>query len=272
MIYPQKSKGRYKLFVWLLVFILFIILINFPVVKETRIASGARRLILNVLYPVQYVFDAFFSRIFAVFRLAGVSAENKALRKELAESRIKEFSFTAIALENERLKRMLNFEGSKGFALSLLSAKVIGRSPSNWFGEIIIGRGSREGVTEDCAVLDSNGVVGRVTEVGFSSSKVMLITDPASSVSCVNERSRNMGVAVGGAMKPLSIKYVSTDAKVEIGETIVTSGMSKIFPPGVPIGIVTDVFVRDYDIFKRISVKPAVNFSTLEEVFVILRQ
>lgn len=271
MIYPQKSKGRYRLFVWLLVFILFIILINFPPVRETRIASGTRRLILNVLYPVQYVFDALFSRIFAVFHLAGVSAENKALKKELAQSRIKELSFAALAVENERLRRMLNFEKSEGFALNLLSAKVIGRSSSNWFGEIIIGRGSREGVTEDIAVLYSNGVVGRVTEVGFSSSKVMLITDPASSVSCVNESSRDMGVVVGGAMKPLSMKYVSTDAKIEIGDIIVTSGMSKIFPPGIPIGTVTDVSVRDYDIFKKISVKPAVNFSTLEEVFVILR-
>ena len=246
-------------------------MINFPFIRQSKIAIFSRKVILNVFYPFQYTTDAVFSRIFGIGDLINVAGKNKELERQLAEEKIREQSYQMGVLENERLRDLLDFKFSKSY-LDLLCAKVIGRSGSNWFGEIIISRGSRDGVKKDCAVIDPRGIVGRVTDVSSFTSKVMLITDPTSSISALDETSRDMGVIVGGAMRPLAMKYVATDAKIDKGDRIVSSGMSEIYPPGTPIGTVNDVNVRDYDIFKKVSVKPAVNFGTLEEVFIILRR
>ncbi|MCX5726540.1 MAG: hypothetical protein NT030_05110, partial [Candidatus Saganbacteria bacterium] len=112
MFYPQRNKIR-RFYIFAAIFILFVVLINFPFVRQTRIAAFSRTVILNVFYPFQYTADAIFSRIFGIGDLINAAKENKELKRDLAEAKIKTLSLDVAASENERLRDLLDFKFAK---------------------------------------------------------------------------------------------------------------------------------------------------------------
>ncbi|MFA6549612.1 MAG: rod shape-determining protein MreC, partial [Candidatus Margulisiibacteriota bacterium] len=94
-------------------------------------------------------------------------------------------------------------------------------------------------------------------------------TDPESLVAATTARSRDAGIVVGSGSGRIFMRYVSIGADVAVGDSIVTSAISSIFPAGLPIGQVTRADRKGQELFYFIEVKPAVNFSRLEEVFVV---
>jgi rod shape-determining protein MreC len=121
----------------------------------------------------------------------------------------------------------------------------------------------------DMPVMVAEGLVGRVIEVSRHSSKVMLITDAESSVAAVDSRSRDFGVVKGVPAGRLSMKHVDARGDVKVGDIIVTSNISTVFPPGLPIGEVTRASRKEHDLFYHIEIEPAVDFSKIEEVFLV---
>ena len=82
---------------------------------------------------------------------------------------------------------------------------------------------------------------------------------------------RDLGVAVGGAMSHIEIKYIQPSASLEVGDEVLTSGVGGIFPRGISVGIVSKTSARDYDIFRHVEIVPLVQFSKLDRVFVIIK-
>ena len=192
------------------------------------------------------------------------------LTAELNEYKAKSVMLDGLSYDNEKLRAAMSFR-ARSFVPRLLAAEVIGRSGSNWFSVIEINRGSLDNVIPDSAVLNEEGLVGRVFEVSQSSSKVMLITDPSSAVSALDPATGDMGIAAGNSVGPLKIQYMSATAAIKEGDKFTTSGMSDIFPKGIVIGTVRSTSKKDYDIFQKVDVDPAVNFSKLNKVFVIAK-
>ena len=161
--------------------------------------------------------------------------------------------------------------------LSIQRAFPTGYSPGRWLStewlhsDCRINRGRKDGVVQDAPVINENGVVGRAIDVTRASAKVLLISDPNSSIGGLNEKSRDLGVVVGGGLENLKMKYVVPSAKIEVGDVILTSGIGGIFPKGIPIGKVKKVQMRDYDIFKQVEIEPVVDFSKLEDLFVVIK-
>lgn len=120
-------------------------------------------------------------------------------------------------------------------------------------------------------MINEEGLVGRVFEVSQFSSKVLLINDPSSAVSIVDASTGDMAIASGNSIGPLTVKYMPAGAEIKAGDRIVTSGMSDIFPKGILVGTVKSFSKKDYDIFQKIEVSPAVNFSRLDKLFVVVR-
>ena len=119
-----------------------------------------------------------------------------------------------------------------------------------------------------CAVLV--GLVGRIVEVSAFSSKAMLITDPGSSVAAEVSRSRDYGIVQGGVGNKLIMKYVAAGGEVRAGDRIVTSQISTVYPPGIPVGEVIKASKKEQDLFYHIEIRPAVDFSKIEEVYIKL--
>lgn len=173
--------------------------------------------------------------------------------------------------ESKRLRRMLNFENTNRDSYELLAAHVIARSPNNWYKCITIDRGSRQGVKKDMPVISPSGIVGLVASVSENSAQVSLITDREMAVGAIVQETRETNGIVEGLgnsnqLRMINIPYYS---KIKKSDLIVSSGLSAIYPPGIMIGTVMEVSREPNGLLLLATIRPAVNFDKLEEVFVV---
>lgn len=170
-------------------------------------------------------------------------------------------------LAQDRYEKIQAFRNGQNYAS--IVANVIGRDPSNWNAALIIDRGHAEGVEVGQPVVSPLGVVGRIFEVGHNTAKVILLSDPTFAVAAVVERSRENGLLTGTLQGPLRLQYLTDNADVKVGDTLVTSKLSTAFPEGLLIGQITDVQASINSHTVECLVDPAVDLSELEEVIVI---
>ncbi|MGE3401030.1 MAG: rod shape-determining protein MreC [Vicinamibacterales bacterium] len=201
------------------------------------------------------------------FALQQVRGENERLRDEVARLRIELQREQALASQSRTLQDLLELKGSS--ALSTTAAAVIAGSASPDFRTVTIDKGANEGLRPDLAVIAPAGVVGRVITPSALAAKVQLLIDRNAAVGALDERSRAQGVVVGTGETRLRMEYVPGTADVQVGDAIVTSGIDGIYPKGFVIGQIESL-ERGSGEFTAIVIRPAVDFSTLESVLVVL--
>lgn len=199
--------------------------------------------------------------------LRGLRDENERLRQELSEARILLQQERALASRSAQLEALLGLQTNAG--LETAAARVIAAAATPEFRTITLNLGTSAGLRPDMAVIAPGGVVGRVIVASARAAKVQLLIDRNAAAGAIVERSRAQGVAVGLGEPHLRLDYVIDTADVQVGDTVVTSGIDGIFPKGFLIGRVEAV-ERSGGGFRTIRVQPAVNFSELEEVLVVL--
>ena len=203
------------------------------------------------------------------FALSSTSRENEALRLENDSLKLTISQLQSKAAEADRLSTLLNFRDSQS-KVPMVTARVIGASAGTASRMVEIDRGERDGIRRNMAVITPDGAVGKVIEVYRDNAQVLLLTDKEGGVGAMLVETRIQG-PVGGTGEPfLTMKYVATDDKVNVGEKVVTSGMDKIFPRDIPVGTVQEV--KPGNPFKQIWLKPAAKLERLEEVIVLLTQ
>ena len=148
---------------------------------------------------------------------------------------------------------------------------MVAFDPSGWFQTILIDKGRNDGVVLDMAVVSAEGLVGRVIGVGKHHAKVLLILDGNSAVDAYIQSSRARGVLVGLGRELCLLKYVQRNEDVQVGDKVISSGMGGVFPKGLLVGTVQGVVRGSSGLFQRVEVEPAVNFSRLEEVMVVIQ-
>ncbi len=202
--------------------------------------------------------------------LRGVRTENKALKEELNRLKSERAAAAAKETENQRLRKLLNLK-LKGQFPSVV-AQVIGEDSNGWYKSIFINRGSEDGVGPDMAVTVAEGVVGRVVKSAAEMSRVLLLTDPGLSIDCRVVRTRDRGLLSGSLERGCVLDYINLKSTVAPGDDVVTSGLDGIFPRGLTVGKIESVRKGSQDLFLEAKVVPAVDFSELEEVLVVLGQ
>ncbi|MDD2500705.1 MAG: rod shape-determining protein MreC [Geobacter sp.] len=171
--------------------------------------------------------------------------------------------------ENERLVRLLDLR--KTVKEPTVAATVIGEDVTPWFRSLTIDRGSESGIREGMPVLAADGIVGQTVKVTPNSSRVLLLTDHASGVAAMIQRSRARGVVKGRGDNLCSLEFAMRGEDVQVGDQVVSSGIGGIFAKGLPIGEVTMVKKGEYGIFQTVTIRPAVSTAHLEEVLVVVR-
>ena len=200
--------------------------------------------------------------------LLGLRAQNDSLRAQLARARLDGAALGEQARELARLQRMLGFRETSGF--ELLAARVIAREASRPGPGYKIDRGARDGVREELAVLTPDGLVGKVVAVEPRSAWVRPLLARACRVSVRLERTRVDGILDWSPERGLHLTFVPLRAEAAVGDLVVTSGLGGVFPRGVRVAEVTRVEPAPSDGSLRLLVRPVVDFSGLEEVFVVL--
>lgn len=201
--------------------------------------------------------------------LRGARVENERLHAEVTELQVRLQEQRALALRASRLQALLDLKTS--IALPTMAADVIAGNPNPGMRTVTIGRGRADGVEADMAVIAPAGIVGRVIGAPAAhAARVQLLIDRYAAAGAVIERTRAGGMVVGVEKDPpLAMDLVSNLADVVPGDVVVASGVDGIYPRGFRIGVV-EKSERGAQLYRTITVRPAVNFSNIEEVLVVL--
>lgn len=203
-------------------------------------------------------------------RAVGIYWDNQHLRQRLTRLQIETDALRGERQENVRLRQLLKMEERHPY--SLVISSVVGRSLDRLGGSLTIDKGIADGIEPGRAILTPEGLVGRVERATQHQARVLTLLHRDCAVAARIDRSRVDGVMQWefGTHPVLDLSYVSSQEDVKVGDLVVTSGLGGIFPEGIRIGTVSRVGLDPNGLMKEISVRPAVNFRTLEEILVYL--
>ncbi len=223
--------------------------------------SLSQLFIQTVYSPLTHV-DKFLTDV------VNVKKNNTEMSKHLIRVSVQAAQYTEDHFENIRLRRMLNFDLQIPYRL--VPAEVICISPGSIMKSFEINTGTENGVNSDMPVMTADGIVGKIIEVTNNTAIVQMLVDHNCRISVIDQNTRAMGIIRWQGGKFLEMSNVPIESKVVVGDTIVSSGLGEIFPPGLMVGTV--IYSKDIEntLFKDIMVKPTVDFGSLEEVFVVV--
>ena len=203
--------------------------------------------------------------------------QNENLRRENAEMKVRLPREAELERENERLRALLGFQ--KMAPLNKKPAHIIARDPANWWRNVQIDLGRRDGIVVDSPVLTAEGLVGRVSEVSETRSRVVLIGDANCRVSSMvydplTRQTVDNGVVTAGSSvldeSMVELGFLSRAGQIKPGQLVVTSGLGGIFPKGILVGQVVDTRPVEFGLYTVARVKLAVKMNQLEEVWVLM--
>ncbi len=261
---------RRKFIVLLLLFTILFWLVTIQV-KNGRF-SFLERPVLAVSGLAERIITWPFKTVMSIGRryvfLVDTERENQRLREEIDRLKIENAMSNELLIENGRLKEALNFK--KLQPPSSIMAQVIGKVLSPASRTITINKGSNDGIRTEMAVITAEGVVGKVQAVLAGTTKVMLLTDPGSTIAVRVARNREEGL-LEGKLDNCALKYVSFYADIQEGDLLVTSGLDGIYPKGLPVATVEKVKKHEAVAFQIVVAKPTVTLSRLEEALVLIK-
>jgi rod shape-determining protein MreC len=225
----------------------------------------------GVVAEIQRGISAGFSAVGRVWSgyvaLRNLKSTNQELGRQLDEARLALQEQRALADRTRNLVTLLDLRDRSN--LKTEAAEIIAAGASPDFRTLTIDKGTSDGIGADMAVIAPGGVVGRVITPSGRAAKVQLLVDRNAAAGALVERSRAAGLVTGTGDELLSMEYVSEVADVMVGDLIVTSGIDGIYPKGFPIGRIESM-EKGGGVYQKITVRPAVDFTSLEEVLVVL--
>ncbi|MBT3627417.1 MAG: rod shape-determining protein MreC [Rhodospirillaceae bacterium] len=232
---------------------------------EPRLVDNLRGTVSDAATPILEFFShpaaSFASLVEEVDAALDVHKENARLEEQNAQLRKWQSIAAQISRENEELRRMLHVVPDP--ESSFITARVISDSGGPFVRTVLINAGAQDNVRKGQAVITSEGLTGRVVSTGRHSARILLLTDLNSRIPVVVESSRERAVLAGNNTPNPRLEFLAVDARVVVGSRIVTSGQGGIFPPGLPVGIVSSVGEE------RALVQPYVNWDRLEYITVL---
>jgi rod shape-determining protein MreC len=208
--------------------------------------------------------------------LPSIRNDNEALQNRVRELEEQVATSNADQRRLAELEALLGLQESFSAKIETTGAQVISNGVSNFEWTIQIDKGSSDGLQIDMPVVASAGLVGHIVRVTPTASFVQLIIDPDSSVAGRFDASGETGIVQGEGASDLRVALVDPDIVIAPDENVVTAGFrleqgtrQSLYPPNVLIGSVSRVLVDDSGLSKFVTVRPAVDFSTLNEVLVV---
>lgn len=266
MLLPKKYQ---PIIIACLLVIISLIILSYSVKRPTRVGF-VRELILETTAPFAGIITASVRDLAGVWKryifLVGLEDENGRLKRDNALSTQEMNRYREGYLEGIRLQKLLALKERTNH--HTIAAMVIGKEQTSIMKTILINKGTSHGLRVDLPVIADQGVVGRIVETSAHVSRVLLLVDENSNTDVMIQENRIQGI-LQGATLGCSLKYIPKTETVSVGNIVITSGLSGLFPKGLLIGVVKNVEKTDSGLFQKIDVAPFVDFSKLEEVMVI---
>jgi len=193
--------------------------------------------------------------------------ENRALQKEIDELLLERARYQNALFENKRLRDLLKLRDT--WKETITAARIIGRGANYWSHTFIIDKGLQDGIEKDAIAITPKGLAGKIFNVSPSYANLLLVTDINFSASVRIQESRKEGVLSGTGTTKTVLKYIPPEEEIKTGEVVITSGLDRLFPPGIPIGYVSKVDRQSASYFQQIEVIPFADNARMEEVLII---
>lgn len=243
--------------------------------KSVRDHNLLDRGVVMVSGPIQWVIVSTLDSVGQLWNhyvaLMNLQEENERLKGENGQLTAELASREEQRHENERLRELVGLR-DRAPDVKMIFAQIIATSPTPLFRSVRIDRGSRDGLELGAAVVSHEGVVGRVAALGESYADVMLLVDGNSSTDVLVQRTRARARVRGQGGDEgmgIEVQYLARTANVGPGDVLITSGLGKTFPKGLPVGRVVSIERRAFGLYQRATVQPSVDFSRIEVVWVI---
>lgn len=267
-----------RAFRWLIAALIVLVLLFATMAmtaREREVATTFENIVATVLHPFQsatgWVARQARDGIQAVRDVRALRGENARLQGEVDEMRHLKVLNQIMAAENRKLRAELGLREQTPYRL--LAAEVMIRDTNNWFKEVVINRGTRDGVREGMAVINSRGLVGVVMRATLTTSTVRLLLDQDFGISSltVDETGNGEAGVVLGRGGTVEVEVGQNPvARVNPGDAVVTSGLGEKVPRDLFIGTVESVASRENNLLKVGVIRPGVDFSRLDFVQVVL--
>ena len=259
-----------------IIYILVIVSISFLTIPAS-ITNNIKVTVASPLAPVQKIIsqtsDFFKTRFKKLVSVTSNVQKNEEMEEEvffLKNKIVKQQD--AINVYKQKLEIVSKFKESNDSDEKPIIADIIGYDVSSFRKSIIIDIGTKQGASVGDIVVSGNALVGRISAIGRSSGRVVLITDPASNVPVRFLQSRTQGMVQGTADGTCIMKYVPRQTEINEFDRIVSSGIGGAFPKSLYVGDVIEVKQKNAKLFKDIKIKPRVAISKIEHVLVIRKQ
>lgn len=243
--------------------------------RDPKQASGPDKVIVRIASPVQYAAATLARGISNIWGdyiyLVDVKEDNASLLSQNARLKERVRKLEAFEEENRRLRRLLDLKSS--LRTDAVSAQVIGKSTNDFFRVVRVTLDKEvKDIGPNLPVLSADGVVGTTIKSAGDTVDVRLVVDAGAAVDAVVQRTGARAFVRGSGddkSYACNVEYVQRTDEVEVGDLLVTSGVGRRFPKGIPVGVVTQVVKRDFGIYQQVVAAPAVDFSRLEEVIIV---
>ncbi len=245
--------------------------------RDGRELNSADKALLWISAPVQKaIVGVAFSVIDAwqgYVDLRRVREENLAMRRERIALKFRVLALEGAARENERLRKLTDYASAPPNGLNpedLIAAPVIAVAAETHEQVLRIGKGRRDGIEKDAAVVTPDGAVGVVLSVVDGSADVLLMVDARSTVPAMSQRTQARSTVRGiGAYARCRLDFTLRTDDLEEGDVLLTAGTTGLFPKGIVVGRVTGIRKEAGALFQKAEVIPAVDFTKLEDVLVV---
>jgi rod shape-determining protein MreC len=202
---------------------------------------------------------------------AELQSENEALKNRLLILEAKSLRLSSITAEANRLRELLN--ASSIVDDSILVSEIIGINPDPYLHEVIVNKGSDQGIFVGQPVLDSQGLIGQVTQVTPLTSRVLLISDHNHAVPIQINRNGSRGILMGiGVLDKLELANVPDTADIRVGDLLVSSGLGGKFPPGYPVAKVSSIVHDPGEPFAKIEAAPLAELNRTRHILMVFRK
>lgn len=244
--------------------------------RNPKQVSGPDRVIVRLAAPIQFaaatVARGLSNLVGDYVYLVDVKEDNRALASQNARLRERVHKLEPLEDENRRLRRLLELK--QNLRMDVVSAQVIAKNTDESFRvlRVTLDRGSLP-IDANLPVLAQDGVVGTTLKASGTEVDVRLVVDAGQGVDVMVQRTGARGFARGGGEEHkylCKVQYMERTDEVEVGDLLVTSGMGRRFAKGIPVATVTQVIKKDFGVYQEVIARPAVDFSRLEEVLIVL--
>jgi rod shape-determining protein MreC len=273
----RSQKEVWRLTPWLM---LLLLLGNFILMAYDARADNQQRVIRVwtqalanfVQSPVTYATTAVSGFFVSVSNLRSAQSENDKLKQKVQELEVEVQKSKELTVENKRLKELLSLKDQLNY--KIIPAQIIGRDTSAWFDTAIINRGTLDGVKLNMPIVVDGGLVGRVTAVSPLTAQIDLVTRDKSGLGAIVGElgeSNALGVVRGtGKKDQLEMNYVPGYMPVKAGDVVYTTGQGGVYPPGLKLGVITEVRTGSATVPHQIFIRPSAKISSMQEVAVLI--